>query len=160
MSTFLIAIGVLVVGFSKTLPSQPTVKKILPWFFVPLGFHLSRTWLVVIIIAVADASGDLLLAKGMKQLGKIEIDSVSKILKQIYYIAINPTIISGICCQAIAFFAFILVLTWANISFVRPATALTYIFSLLGAKYLLKERVNNMRLVGIMFVGTGILLHR
>ena len=53
----------------------------------------------------------------------------------------NPIIISGITCQGIAFFSFISVLSWADISFVRPATALTYIISMLGAKLILKEDI-------------------
>lgn len=165
-STFLIAIGVAIVSLSQSQPfNQPKKpikvnQKTLPWLFFPLSFHLSRTWLAILTISLADSTGDLLLAMGMKQIGKMELQSAPKMLKKVHKIIINPVILCGICCQTIAFAAFISVLSWADISFVRPATALSYIFSLIGARYILQEKLDAVRLFGIIFVGVGILIHQ
>jgi drug/metabolite transporter (DMT)-like permease len=72
----------------------------------------------------------------------------------------NPAVLSGIACQAIAFVTFISVLSWADISFVRPATALTYISSMVGAKFLLKEEFGRERLFGITLIGFGVVIHQ
>jgi uncharacterized membrane protein len=164
-TTSLIALGVLCVGLSESQTAPPIkTKKItknltkLPFFMLPLG--ISKTWLTIIIISVADASGDLLLALGMKQVGEVKLTSVAGLFKKLKQIVTNTGIIGGITCQAIAFFGFISILTWADISFVRPATALTYIFSLLGAKFILQETIKNQKLIGIILIGTGILFHR
>jgi drug/metabolite transporter (DMT)-like permease len=86
--------------------------------------------------------------------------SIKEALQLTYKIITNSSILSGIACQAIAFFMFITVLSWADISFVRPATALTYLFSMLGAKLMLKETFTREKLIGIILIGVGVILHQ
>ena len=169
LSTFIISFGVLFVGLSqqfsdKSLREKKTVTKIkssnIPLFFLPLGVSLSKTWLAVIILSLADSAGDLLLASGMKKIGKIERMSIKEALQLTYKIITNSSIVSGIACQGIAFFLFITVLSWADISFVRPATALTYLFSMLGAKLILRETFTREKLIGISLIGIGVVLHK
>lgn len=150
-STILISIGVFFVGCSerKTQNLQDEVK------FLWLPLNLSPTWLLVFVISLADSAGDLCLAMGMKKIGKLKL-SLSSFSK----ITTNHFIYFGILFQTIAFFSFISVLTWADISFVRPATSLTFVFSLIGAKYILKEKIYMERFMGIAFVAIGLLIHR
>jgi len=169
LSTFIICFGVLFVGLSqqfsdKSLREPKTVTKIkprnIPLFFLPLGLSLSKTWLAVIILSLADSAGDLFLASGMKKIGKIEKMSIKQGLQLAYKIISNLSILSGIACQGIAFFMFITVLSWADISFVRPATALTYLFSMIGARLILRETFTKEKLMGITLIGMGIVLHQ
>lgn len=167
LSTLIITIGVLLVSLSRSQSLRRIERKnlkfknkISPFLWFPFGFYLSKTWWAVIILALADSSGDVLLAMGMKKVGKVTISSWQKILATFRSVITNPLIISGISCQAIAFFVFISVLTWADISFVRPATALTYVFSLLGARYILKEIIVPERLFGIILIAIGVAIHR
>jgi drug/metabolite transporter (DMT)-like permease len=60
--------------------------------------------------------------------------------------------------MALAFFAFITVLSWADVSFVVPATAANYIVGGLGAKFLLKERLSKVRWAGMLLVAAGVAL--
>ncbi|KOP23185.1 hypothetical protein AMR41_27470 [Hapalosiphon sp. MRB220] len=165
-STVLIAIGVLLVGVSqskltrhgkKRKEKNPNVMLLLGLF--PFGIYLSKTWFAVIVLSLADSAGDLLLAIGMKQIGQIKIQPIGQMLRLMVKIITHPIILLGITCQAIAFFTFISVLTWADVSFVRPATALTYIFSMIGARYILKEKMVTEQLIGIMLIATGIAIH-
>jgi drug/metabolite transporter (DMT)-like permease len=169
LSTFIISFGVLFVGLSqqfsdKSRREPKTITKIksrnIPLFFLPLGLSLSKNWLAIIILSLADSAGDLLLASGMKKIGKIERMSIKEALQLTYKIITNSSILSGIACQGIAFFMFITVLSWAEISFVRPATALTYLFSMLGAKLMLRETFTREKLIGITLIGIGIVLHQ
>jgi bacterial/archaeal transporter family protein len=64
----------------------------------------------------------------------------------------------GIGLMALAFFAFITVLSWAEVSFVVPATAANYIVGVLGARVLLKERVSKTRWAGVVLVAAGVVL--
>lgn len=161
-SIALITIGVIFVSLSKVKPSPPLQPKKdinhFPLLMLPFGF--SKSWLAIIVISFADAMGDLSLAKGMKQLGKLQFLPLNKIFPQLAQIIINPFIITGIAAQTVAFIAFISVLSWADISFVRPATALTYIISMLGARFFLQEHIPLQRLTGIILIGTGIAIHR
>ena len=165
ISTLSIAIGVLFVGLSEVSSINQAARKkeksdrIFQLFPFSFGLYLSKTWLAVIVLSLADSAGDLFLAIGMKQVGQVRIKP-GRIFKLIHQIVTTPAIIWGISCQAIAFAIFISVLTWADLSFVRPATALTYVFSLLGARYILKEKVAARRLIGIVFIGIGIFIHQ
>lgn len=162
LSTALITLGVVFVSLSKNPPANKTKPKSditnFPLFMLPFG--LSKTWLAIIVISFADATGDLSLAKGMKQIGRLKFFPVSKIFFQLTQIITNPFIITGITAQTVAFIALISVLSWADISFVRPATALTYIISMLGSKFFLQEKIPLQRLIGIIFIGAGITVHR
>jgi len=64
----------------------------------------------------------------------------------------------GIGLMALAFFAFITVLSWAEVSFVAPATAANYVVGALGAKVLLKERISQTRWAGVLLVAVGVVL--
>jgi drug/metabolite transporter (DMT)-like permease len=165
-STLIISVGVLLVGLSQSQP--PTVKPrkksyrkgLVPLILFPFGIAISKIWLAVIILVLADSSGDILLAMGMKRVGKFTLQSRDKMLQQVGQIVTNPAIIGGVCGQGIAFAMFINLLSWADISFVRPLTALTYVFSMLGAKYILKETISSQRLLGIAFIITGVFIHQ
>jgi drug/metabolite transporter (DMT)-like permease len=60
--------------------------------------------------------------------------------------------------MALAFYALLVLLSWQPISFVIPASALSYVVGTLGAKYILKEDVNAARWVGVCLVCAGVLL--
>ncbi len=64
----------------------------------------------------------------------------------------------GVGLMTLAFLAFITVLSWAEVSFVAPATAANYIVGVLGAKFLLNERVNKVRWAGMLLVAAGVAL--
>jgi drug/metabolite transporter (DMT)-like permease len=49
-------------------------------------------------------------------------------------------------------------LSWADVSVVVPATALTYVVAALGAKYLLNEKVAPLRWAGVLLVCIGVAL--
>ena len=167
LSTLIISCGVLFVGLSDSRTSKfsqgyhTNIKsRNLPLFFLPLSLAISKTWLAIIISSVSDASGDLLLALGMKKIGEIKEFTILEVSKMVVKVITNPVIITGITCQGIAFFSFISVLSWADISFVRPATALTYVISMLGAKLILKEDIREQKLGGIILIGLGVFMHR
>ncbi len=171
LSTVVISAGVLFVGLSKRpkqavspppkLPTPPVKvgSRNVPFFLFPLSLVVSKTWLAVLILSLADSAGDLLLACGMKKVGAVEKMNWREGVNLARNVITNPAIISGIACQAIAFFTFISVLSWADISFVRPATALTYVFSMLGAKLMLKETFTRERFMGIVLIGVGVVIH-
>ena len=170
LATLTIAVGVFIVGWSEQRASRKAKK--MPKgarvdrkkrqqinslvFLLPFSFYLSKIWLGVLVLVLADSAGDLLIARGMKQVGKVTRRSLPKMLELGWRVLTNASVLSGIGCQAIAFLSFISLLSWADISLVRPATALGYVVSLLGARYILKERVTRGRLLGIIIIGLGV----
>jgi uncharacterized membrane protein len=139
---------------AKTTMDFSVNSRIVPAFFLPLGLVISKTWLAVFIISFADATGDILMAKGMKQ---VTNNSDGRIWKTITRVIGNRNILGGVVSQATAFVAMIAALSWADISLIRPASALTYIISMLGAKFILNEKLAKGRLVGISMIALGVL---
>ena len=60
--------------------------------------------------------------------------------------------------MAVSFFAFMGLLSMADLSFAVPATAITYVLETVLAKYLLKEQVNGLRWAGAALVICGVAL--
>lgn len=115
-----------------------------------------KLWLATIVLALADSSGDLLTAMGIKQVGEFTAKSPSSFLAWIRRILINPLMLTGIAGYAAGFAIFLSLLSWADISLVRPATAIGYITSTLGARFILHEHISQGRLIGIVVIGIGV----
>jgi len=60
--------------------------------------------------------------------------------------------------MAIAFFSLLAVLTFENVSFVVPVTALSYVAGAFGGIFFLKEHVSPRRWVGVALVCIGVTL--
>ena len=60
--------------------------------------------------------------------------------------------------MAVSFFAYLGLLTIADLSFAVPATAVTYVLETVLAKYVLKEHVNGLRWAGAALVICGVAL--
>ncbi len=169
ISALTISLGVLIVSLSENPLTEKTLTAVLAhtkrkwlnrslFFLFPLTFSLPKTLVAIIVTVLADAGGDLFNARGMKQIGSVELGSYKDILQFIRRVLTNSYILRGIACQTVAFISFISVLSWADISLVRPATAATYIFTLLGARLILHEHIKLGRLIGIVIVGCGVAL--
>lgn len=167
-ATILIAIGAFVVGLSGQTPgSQPPKraeklslepfrdnKRLL--FLGGISLPLSKVLLGALIMAIADSSGDLLTAIGIKRVGEVPAFTPLRLFAWVGRVISHPFMIAGIAGYAASFAIFISLLSWADISLVRPATAIGYIISLLGARYILQEHLNKGRQVGIVIIGLGL----
>ena len=111
---------------------------------------------MVLIIVLSNAAGDVFLTKGMKQIGDISELRPFQVLRTIRRILGNPNFLAGIACLTLSFFSFLSVLSWADLSFVIPATAIYYVVTVLGAKFLLGERIDLMRWAGTLLVCLGV----
>ncbi len=169
LATLTIALGVFIVSWSeqqhmqlspqfpKKASKRTGQRNPMNFSFVLLpGFYIPNIWLGVLVMVMGDSAGDIFMAKGMKQIGKVSLGSLQKILKLVQSIFTSPLILMGIACYAIAFSTFLSLLSWADVSFIRPATAIGYLVSLLGARYFLKEKITPGRLLGVIIITMGV----
>ena len=176
LGTLMIASGVFIVVWSESRarsrrrqaedqervksPRSPVESGRSPLWLFPFGVALSvsKVWIGILILIFTDSAGDVLIARGMKQIGPVTLRSPRKMLALIGQILSHPSVLSGIGCQTISFVTFISLLSWADISLIRPAGALGYVMSLLGAKFLLKEQIPLARWLGIAIISGGVAL--
>ncbi|MEN6437437.1 MAG: EamA family transporter [Syntrophobacter sp.] len=116
------------------------------------------TGVMVLLIVFSNAAGDVLITRGMKEIGDISAVSPLNFLRVVKRILCNINFVGGVLCLAVSFFSFLTVLTWADLSFVVPATSIVYVVTVLGAKFILKEKINRMRWAGTLLVCLGVAL--
>jgi hypothetical protein len=117
-----------------------------------------RTWLALIILVLSDCAGSLLMARGMRRVGEVKRMSPQALWELLQRALMNSDLAWGVINMAISFFMLIALLSWADISFVIPATALTEPVNMLGTRYILKEKVAPLRWLSIVFICLGIAL--
>jgi len=119
---------------------------------------LTMTWIFVLALVTADSAGNVLLTRGMKQVGEIDTLSTRHLLPMAGRAMVNPWLGLGVLCMAVSFFLFLNLLSGTDLSFVLPATALAYVMSVLGARYILKETIPPSRWIGTMIICAGVAL--
>lgn len=107
-------------------------------------------WFLILVIVFATVGSDLLQSFEMKRSG-----AGGSVKRSVGALA-RPLLILSIVLLAISFFAFVKVLSMAPVSFVVPATAITYVFDAILARFLLGEHVDLKRWAGILLLIVGI----
>jgi len=116
------------------------------------------TALLLTVVVLAGTAGDIMVTRAMKKVARGEQWTWRIAPHRVGRALAEGQMWIGIGLMALAFFAFITVLSWAEISFVAPATAANYVVGALGAKVLLKERVSKTRWAGVLLVAVGVVL--
>ena len=103
-------------------------------------------------MVVFGASGDALLARGVKQTGAIDIHHIFNV----FAVLSNPYILLGIVSLLIFMWSYMTALSFADLSFVMPATAISYVLMTLLSIFWLHEHVGPERWSGILFIVLGV----
>lgn len=117
-----------------------------------------KTLLVIFIAVTAATFGDILLSKGMKSIGPLSSFKLTVFIPYILRAIFTPTILLGIALLATYFFLWLAVLSWAELSFALPLTAITYVMTAFLAKQMLAEHISPLRWGGTLLISMGIIL--
>lgn len=101
------------------------------------------------------AIGDILLSKGMRSGGEINIRRLSELPQNIKHVFRRPAILGGIVLMTFYFFSYIAALAYTDVSVANPLTALSYVLVTIYAAAALRERVNPLRWAGVALVTLG-----
>ena len=119
------------------------------------SLHL-KTYLLIAVMIIAGPLGNVLLGKGMKHIDDLTVWPPSQLLHTGLNIFTSAFIWLGIASLVTFFVAYMLVLSWADYSFVQPASSLAYgVVALLGY-LMLGERVSPLRWTGIAIICLGV----
>lgn len=111
-----------------------------------------RKYLVLAGVTVFAAAGDSMLSHGMKQTGNISIHHLGNVILAI----LNPWVAVGILLLLAFFASYMNALSWADLTYVLPATSLGYVLLAFVAKFALHENVSPLRWLGIVLISGGV----
>ena len=117
-----------------------------------------KTFTVMLIAIIAGTIGDILLAKGMKELGDISTMNLRGILNVAIQALTTPKLIIGTSMLAVFFFLWLAVLSWEDLSVALPMQALNYVLVAFLSQYFLHEVVTPLRWAGTVLVCIGVML--
>lgn len=117
-------------------------------------------WLAILAIVLSSSAGDVLLSRGMKQIGDL-----GKVRRKhgfnfvMVEVLRNRYFLIGVVCMAISFYSLLFGLSWNEVSLIGPAAAsLTFVANAFAAKIFLHERVDRRRWAAALFVAAGVVL--
>lgn len=117
-----------------------------------------KTVVVMLLAVTAGTIGDLLLARGMKEIGDISTMNFRGILNVSLQALTSPKMVFGTAMLAVFFFLWLAVLSWEDLSVALPMQALNYILVAFLSQYLLNEVVSPLRWAGTVLVAIGVIM--
>ena len=103
-------------------------------------------------VAFFAAIGDVCLSRGMKDVGAITFSNLSTLIAAVF----NPWVAIGIVLLIAFFASYVSALSFADLTYVLPATSVSYIAMALLARFLLHEQISVTRWAGILLIALGV----
>lgn len=117
-----------------------------------------RDAVLLAIIIVGGTTGELCVTRAMKVIGEVHSFYPHHILRTIGRALRVGWMWLGLVLMGLGFFSLLTILSWENVSFVVPVTALSYVIGALGGKFMLGEQIEPRRWAGVALVCLGVLL--
>lgn len=111
-----------------------------------------RKYLVLAGVTVFAATGDSMLSYGMKQAGSVSLHHLQSLISAVT----NPFVALGILLLLAFFASYMNALSWADLTYVLPATSLGYVLLAVVARFGLHEQVSPLRWLGIGLISGGV----
>ena len=111
-----------------------------------------RKYLVLLSVVVFGSIGDSFLARGMRDVGAIDVHHVLHVFSALA----NVWVILGILFLLGFMSSYMTALSFADLTYVLPATAISYVFMALLSIFWLHEHVSLQRWTGIALIVTGV----
>jgi drug/metabolite transporter (DMT)-like permease len=112
----------------------------------------ARKYLFLLAVAVFASCGDVCLARGMRDFGAVTAANWHSLLTALA----NRWIVGGIALLILFFSAYLTALSWADLTYVLPATALSYVIMAALGKVFLHENVTPSHWLGIALITVGV----
>jgi uncharacterized membrane protein len=116
-----------------------------------------KTLLLIVLATFSTTVGEVLLAKGMKEVGDVSQLEWWQLWRMLRMFT-NLKVVIGVLCMAAFFFSYAAVLSWADLSLVLPTTALSIVLATWIAFQWLGEGVSGWRWTGVVIIMMGIFI--
>jgi drug/metabolite transporter (DMT)-like permease len=113
----------------------------------------AKTRLFAVLTVVSNVAGNSALTHGMHQIGdpgNTPIDLIGALF--------HPWVAIGVVLLIIWTLTHMALLSWADLSYVMPVTAIGYVVTAFAARFILHEAISVNRWIGIVLITAGVTL--
>jgi uncharacterized membrane protein len=111
-----------------------------------------RQYLILGLVAVSAPLGDTCLSRGMTELPSISLAHPISLISAVF----TPWIAAGIALLIGFFASYLTALSWADLTYVLPATAFGNVIVALLSRFWLHEPISLQRWFGIVLITIGV----
>ncbi len=108
----------------------------------------SSQYAVLVLVMLTASVGDSLLSRGMSEVGPVDLHHLGRLWHALF----NGYVVLGIVFLIGFFASYMTALSWADLTFVMPATAFGYVVVALLSRFWLREQLSGMRWAGIALI--------
>lgn len=125
----------------------------MPASFVPPSHRLRPAQYGMLVFIMLGASvGDALLSRGMRDVGPVSFSHLGLLLHAL----LDPWVLAGIAVLISFMGSYMTALSWADLTFVQPATAFGNVITALIGRLWLHEAITPTRWAGVACIVVGV----
>lgn len=107
---------------------------------------------ILVCVMLTASVGDTLISRGMRQIGPVDLHH----LGLLWHALFNPYVVVGIILLIGFFASYMTALSFADLTFVMPATAFGYVVVALLSRFWLHEHLSIYRWIGILLITSAV----
>ena len=116
---------------------------------------MAKLLLILLVGLLFEATGVVLLKKGITQIGEVQKINAAEILRVVKAGVTNPYVLFGVFFEALFFGCLLVLMSESDISFLWPLTALSFVMTTIAARLFLSEQVSPIRWAGVVLIMLG-----
>jgi drug/metabolite transporter (DMT)-like permease len=116
------------------------------------GLMNARKCAVIAGIVFCSSFGNVMLSRGMHQIGNITLANWTGLFTALF----NPWVVLGTLLLIGFMTCWMNALSWADLTYVLPASAFGYIVTAMLARFVLHETVTSKRWIGVLLITAGV----
>jgi len=113
----------------------------------------TKTRIFTAIVVLSNVAGNSALTKGMQQLGDLGNSPLALILA-----LFHPWVALGVALLIVWTLSHMALLSWNDLSYVLPVTAIGYVLAAFAGRFFLGETISPLRWTGIALITAGVTL--
>jgi drug/metabolite transporter (DMT)-like permease len=114
------------------------------------GSLRAKTWICAAVVVFSNVLGNLFMKRGMPAQLSTPLDYIAALFQ--------PSVTLGVLLLILWMLSRMALLSWADLSYVLPVTAVGYVLVALAGKFFLNEQISVRRWAGIVLIMAGVAL--
>lgn len=127
------------------------------WFTTFKGAGMNMAILYIFISVLSSAMGQLLLKKGMNNVGPVTL-RLNQLPSVLWQMATNPNVFVGLVIYLVGTIFWLAALSRVDLSFAYPFASFNYVIMLVASWMMFDEKITVSRLLGTFVIGIGVVL--